>query len=360
MKKKAFASSIILGVLVFAAIFIFLDPEKMIEHLMKMDPTYLALALILQFLSLLIVSIRWRWFINATGYKTSRINIFLISLAGQAMNSITPASRWGGEPVKAYLLKKKQGIPISEGMASIIVEKITDIIAFTIIALFAIVYGFFYFNVPLKVMALLIITFFSTLSILFALFYVSFFKRIQSETILNLLDRYKWLTDRIPIITQYKNQIESSLNNYYTTVSRISSKKRTWVVGILFSLGFWIIEISRAYVIFLAFGISPEELPITVIATAYVVSSMIGSIPFLPGDLGIVEGTMILIYSTMQIPVQIGGLVTLIDRFFSYWLVIIVGLPVTWYLGIASLKKIPTGGDLNVNENGSSKRLEKR
>ncbi|MCD4740038.1 flippase-like domain-containing protein [archaeon] len=350
MNKKALITSLVLGTAVFVAIFLWLGPEQMLDHLLNMDPIYLLLALILQFLSILIVSMRWRWFLNATGYKTKKIDIFMLSLAGQAMNAITPASRWGGEPIKAYLLQKKHGIPASAGMASIIVEKIADIIAFAIISIAAILYGFFYFDVPGNIMLLMLLALFFTFSVLIALFYVSFIKKIRSEPIIRLIDRYNWITDRIPILGQYKHTIEESLNNYYTTIARIGSHKSTWVVGVLFSLGYWIIEVSRAYVIFLAFGITLNELPLAVIATAYIVSSLIGSFPLLPGDLGIVEATMILIYSTTSIPVQVGGLVTIIDRMFSYWLVIVIGLPLTWYIGTTSKS------DKHGNKNGTSKR----
>mgnify|MGYP006282293175 CR=1 FL=1 len=349
MKKKALVSSFVLGIIVIAVIFLVLKPEEMLEQIKRIDPKYLLVALALQILSLIIVSARWHWFINSKENRVSRKNIFLITLAGQSMNSVTPGSRWGGEPVKAYLLHKKEGIPAVSAMASIVVEKIADIIAFSLIATGAIIYGLLFLNVPQNIMILLILALFFTLSVLFALFYVSFFKRIRSETIIRLMERYKWITDKIPVLAQYKHKVESNLNNYYITILKISSKKHAWPVGVLLSLAYWGTEIGRTYVIFMALGV---DVPLAVIATAHVISSLIGSFPLLPGDLGIVEGTMILIYSSISIVQEtglaVGGVVTIIDRFFSYWLVIIIGLPLTWYLGLTSMK-----GEKN-EENGTS------
>ena len=50
---------------------------------------------------------------------------FRTRLAGEAVNYVTPTANIGGEPVKAYLLSKRYGVPVSEGMASVIVAKTT-------------------------------------------------------------------------------------------------------------------------------------------------------------------------------------------------------------------------------------------
>jgi hypothetical protein len=43
-------------------------------------------------------------------------------MAGEAVNSVTPTATLGGEPVKAHLLRA-YGVPLSDGLASIVVAK---------------------------------------------------------------------------------------------------------------------------------------------------------------------------------------------------------------------------------------------
>jgi uncharacterized protein (TIRG00374 family) len=50
-----------------------------------------------------------------------------VRLAGEAVNLGTPTASVGGEPVKAYLLRP--GVPIREGLASVIVDKTTTVTA---------------------------------------------------------------------------------------------------------------------------------------------------------------------------------------------------------------------------------------
>lgn len=51
--------------------------------------------------------------------------LFRTRLAGEAVNYVTPAVSIGGEPVKALLLFRRFGIPMAEGMASVVVAKTT-------------------------------------------------------------------------------------------------------------------------------------------------------------------------------------------------------------------------------------------
>ena len=278
---------------------------------------------------------RWDVILRGTKKPFSSFQLLLISIAGNAINSITPASRVGGEPLRAFLLKKKFGIRYGVGMASIVIEKIIDILAFLIISAFAIVYSFVFLNAPMHIVFLLVISFLSSASLLISLYYVTFHKRIRSKTVVKFLDKHKWLGDKIPILRHYRNKMMDSLTNYYSHISLIGTQKGVWRYGLLLSLAYWSFEILRAYVLFKAFGV---EVPLSVIATVIIISVIIGSLPLLlPGNLGFVEGTMIVIYSSSNINSIVAGIVTMIDRFFSYWLMLIVGLPVAWYLGFTSI-----------------------
>ena len=48
--------------------------------------------------------------------------LYLIRMAGEAVNSVTPTATLGGEPLKAYLLRH-WGVPGSEGLASLVIAR---------------------------------------------------------------------------------------------------------------------------------------------------------------------------------------------------------------------------------------------
>ena len=66
----------------------------------------------------------WRFALRR-GHGIRWDHLFRTRLAGEAVNYVSPTAWVGGEPVKAYLLSKRYGIPMEEGMASVVIAKTT-------------------------------------------------------------------------------------------------------------------------------------------------------------------------------------------------------------------------------------------
>ncbi len=68
----------------------------------------------------------WRSALSPDSQRRVRWNeLFRTRLAGEALNYVTPTAWVGGEPVKAYLLSKRYGVPMTDGMASVVIAKTT-------------------------------------------------------------------------------------------------------------------------------------------------------------------------------------------------------------------------------------------
>lgn len=68
----------------------------------------------------------WQYTLNLPARSPIRWDrLFRARLAGEAVNYVTPSGWIGGEPVKAYLLSKRYGLPMAEGMASVVAAKTT-------------------------------------------------------------------------------------------------------------------------------------------------------------------------------------------------------------------------------------------
>jgi uncharacterized protein (TIRG00374 family) len=101
------------------------------------DYIYMIPAVFILLLSFLLRALRWRILISPMKEVNVR-DLFSPLMVGYMAN-ILPAR--AGELIRAYLLGKKHGIPFSGAFASIIVERLFDIVA--ILLLFA---GVFIFN----------------------------------------------------------------------------------------------------------------------------------------------------------------------------------------------------------------------
>ncbi|MBN3036958.1 MAG: flippase-like domain-containing protein [Candidatus Diapherotrites archaeon] len=336
MDWKALASTIAFGLLVMTAIVYALGPENILIQVMRLDPDMLALALALEVISVLVLAARWHYIISASKNDAQFIKVLGINLAGSALNAATPLARSGGEPLKAYLLKKRCGIRASVGVATLVAEKMADMIAFCLIAVAALVYSVYVFNQPTYVFILILASFVFTLSLVASLWYVSYGRRVRSRSVKAFLERHENLTGHIPILSHFKSDMSRMLKAYYKTLTTIAKHKHVWIYSTAFSLAFWGIEILRAYVLFRALGTDPA---LTAVAAALVISSLVGHVPLpLPGSLGAIEGSMIAVYSSAGIALPIAGVVTVMDRLLSYWLVIATGLPMAWFMGVSKRK----------------------
>lgn len=68
----------------------------------------------------------WRAALSPASQRRVRWNeLFRTRLAGEALNYVTPTAWVGGEPVKAYLLSKRYGVSLTDGMASVVIAKTT-------------------------------------------------------------------------------------------------------------------------------------------------------------------------------------------------------------------------------------------
>ena len=93
----------------------------------------------------------------------------------------------------------------------------------------------------------------------------------------------------------------------------------------------------RMYLVFMAFGV---QVSIGMVAAVFLLSTLVGMIPTLPGGLGAIDGVMILVYSLSGIPPFISTAVTLVERLISFWMVSVLGLLTLPYFGTGVLDEV--------------------
>jgi len=90
-----------------------------------------------------------------------------------------------------------------------------------------------------------------------------------------------------------------------------------------------IFDMLTLYSLFIAAGhpVSPG-----ILLSGYGLPLLLGKVSFLPGGVGIVEGTMAALYDGLGVPNGVTVVVILIYRFLSFWLPLLVGFPLILYL----------------------------
>ncbi|MFX0203796.1 MAG: lysylphosphatidylglycerol synthase domain-containing protein, partial [Candidatus Hodarchaeota archaeon] len=116
-----FALFIISGIML-----IYLLRDVDLTQFWKVGPFYLVLILLLSLLSIGFYSLAVYTLIQASGYKTTFVQTYLVLTASLGANYVTPVRV--GIPLRIYLYKHLMDVPMSTGTALITVEVIVGML----------------------------------------------------------------------------------------------------------------------------------------------------------------------------------------------------------------------------------------
>lgn len=323
------------GVVILAALVLFIGPEKIEEAVSMADPWYIALALILQFVLYGLWTERWAINVNAVGISVNRLSLLPIVLVGMAINNITPSARGGGEPVRAYILSKFSQSPMEKSFASVIADRGLDTFPLFFLAIISIIAAVLYLKLPF----ILILTLVISLVLLLILFIIALYMSINPDIgekvtkwIVNLVKRFSKKDH-----SKLEENALKALYGFQTGIHSIIGNKKVLYYALPLSFLIWFIEIIRLYIIFLAFD---THVSLLVIASVFVIAAMIAFIPVLPGGVGAVDGMMILLFSISGVSPSISAAATIIERLISFWLTSFLGIALIPYYGSEVFDKI--------------------
>jgi glycosyltransferase 2 family protein len=323
------------GVGVLALMVLFIGPEKIESVLEQSNPWYLALAVIIQLAIYGLWTERWSITTSSLNISIKRRHLLPMLLVGLAINNITPSGRGGGEPVRAYLLSKYSQSPFENAFATVIADRGLDTFPFIALAIITIITAILYINLPQWMVITLIIGLIILIVVFFLALYMSINREFGDRAVrwfLNILKR---------ISSKMHNRVEqraiNAVGGFQESMKVMITDRKVIMYGIPISFIIWGLEIMRVYFVFMALNINA---PLEIIAAVFVISTLIGMIPLLPGGLGAVDGMMILLYSYAGIPASISAAATLVERLISFWMTTILGVAVLPYFGADAVDKM--------------------
>jgi len=308
--------SLVLSLLILAAIVWYSDPVKLITMMATINPIYIIAGLILSTISLFIRVMRWKVLLKDVTFS----EIWPIQLFGMAVSNLTPGKI--AEPIKAIVLKVRKNIPVSTSLQSIMWERIIDVIIlilFSMVAINIISLGtnFFYLGIISIIIFIILIAL-----ILAVMKYQAFgFK------IIHFLRRF-------PVL---KNISDDFIRNFYET----KTLRKSLILCFALTLIAWILDGLSFYLIFIALGMN-----ITFLATISLVSFalLISIVSFLPGGLGSFEVIMVVFLGMFGVTASTATAGVLLARFVTIWYSLLLGgfafIYLSKVINMKDLKKI--------------------
>ncbi|MCK9151427.1 UPF0104 family protein [Methanobacterium alcaliphilum] len=326
---------ILLGLGILIAMIFIIGPDKIEQAFKQANPVYILLAVVVQLITYILLTLRWSITTNSVGINVKKRHLLPMLMVGMAVNNITPSARGGGEPLRAYMLSKYSKSSMESSFATVIADRGLDTFPFLVLAVMTIIAMILYFNLSLWIILSLTMAVILIVVLFLIALYMSVNKNAGEKITLWVLRIIKRFYHKNP--DKLKKKALGAIHEFQHTIKIMLSDPKVMLYGIPLSFLIWFLEIIRVYLVFSAFGV---DVSLIVIAEVFIIASLIGMIPLLPGGLGAVDGVMILFYSAAGIPPSISAAATVLERLISFWMTSILGLVCLPYFGSAVIKKI--------------------
>ena len=290
--------------------------------LLSMNPVYVPLAIALPFMTIMIYSVRWRMLLESVGIRAKTKVVFKYALIGMVFNNLTPMMRFGGEPVKGYLLAEE----ISASKKKVFASLFTDSII-TLVSLLGIVY----FSI-LGLMALNVLNATMTWMLFILVFvpigigaYILYNKRL----LILIAEKVSRLTGKLR--PGYGKNLPKDIVKFREIMKESVRRRDILAKSTAIAFAERIFEISSLYFILLSLGVDISIFSCTLVMG---VGILAGNIPLLPGGLVAYESSTIFVLGLMGVPTVTATSAILVWRFASYWLMTFAGLVASWMYGV--------------------------
>ena len=276
-----------------------------------------ALAVLAQLASLALLGVRLKVISRKYG-GISYWRAFKVMTVSVVTDFLTPVAKVGGEPVKIMMMQKRFGGSRASAIVAIdtLVELITSLAAVLLILFF----------LGGKMPA-----FIATALFLFVIFVL-----IAVAIAYKLMTSKRWLRGLInwiiKKISKFKKIEKKDYSASFIRAVKILAKDKTTMFGAM-AVSFIqkILEFARIWLVFLAIGL---VLPWEIVLIIWAFALVLFLIPWLPGNLGLIEfGTAGALTLLGVVGTAAAGGV-LLDRFISFWLVLIIGLAFASHSGL--------------------------
>ena len=131
---------LVVGLLTLVLIVWHIGPGQIYDAAAQLGPVALLVLLIPSVIMYVVEAYGWKVTLGPSAKDIPFWRVLAIRTAGEVVNMTTPTAYVGGEPLKAYLLKK-HNVPMVEGLASVIIAKTTMTIAEVLFILIGIALG---------------------------------------------------------------------------------------------------------------------------------------------------------------------------------------------------------------------------
>lgn len=310
--------------LVLTALVYFVGVDSVLAAMADLDTTYVVAiaAVALTWLSCWGMSLRT--VLRALDVKAGVGESVLLYASATFANNVTPFGQAGGEPVSALLISRATDTEYERGLAAIASVDALNFIPSIVLALLGLTYYVARVAVGRKVLYIL-----GAVLVLALLVPLTGYlgwtnrERVQGVAVRLLSPLLNFVGEHVPRVTvPSRTAIRKRVASFFGSVERVAGSRRDLAVAVGFSLAGWLLMCVSLWLSLAALG---HAVPWAAVFVAVPVAT-IASITPLPGGLGGVEATLVLVVVPItSVSAPVAASAALVYRGSTYWLPTILG-----------------------------------
>lgn len=273
--------------------------ESLPGALQLIRPEFLVIAVFICLISWLLRGIRYRVILQGLSITITTMYATACILVSQTANLIVPARL--GDLVRMFILKDEKKATYSQGLSSLVVERVFDVVMVALLGLLSLR---FVFNVPGWFYTLITVPLVGG-GIFFLLLYLM--GMLQSD------NRYITI-----ILTMLHEVREASL-----------SARSLGFLSFL-SIGIWLLDVAVCLVVIEMFQLSIHP---AVVILAIAIGNLVKAVPLTPGGIGTYEAALAITFSLTGLPVVNATLIAIIDHLVKNVVTLVGGIISIYFFG---------------------------
>jgi len=293
MSKKIFLlGSVVGGVILVILLFFFVDFKQIFSQIGEVGPAGIGAFALNIFLIFLLDSLSWKIILKSYGYSPPLKDIFSAKLVGFTINYFTPSMYIGGEPLRTYMIAKKNSLSITRVGATVIVNKFLELGAALFFIYLGSIWTLIEYKLPREVFIAVLVANI-TFGIGIGIVFVSFLCQKKFFTpLIRLIQRVKFLSKPLDKIAPQISEMEDDVFRAFK-----EHRKNTLFAFELNLLSGFLAFLKPA--IFFCFLKVILKLP--QLALVFALTQLLFAFQFTPGSLGIFEVGEVGIYKLIGI-----------------------------------------------------------
>ena len=321
------------GIIIITAMAVLWGGEEIARLLHGVSPHTIAALCLLQLLTLSLTSYQW-FFVLKKQCEIPFGKVWLIYLAGNFVESVTPSVKMGGEAARIFLFRRSTCLEYSQLAGMMLVQKYIILLPFLLLCSLVLAASSLLVELPSAAYAAFIF-----LALLVALLFkvtgengstgevnvTPKAKKVSEKTSQGLLDTLSSLYDKVSAIIIRTKAFLSKAS--WASRSTVTEKEKLFLMFI--SLLVWILYPIKVLIVADMLGFSVGIIPL---ASAVFTAYMVSMVPLLPGGLGSFEGSMALLLTGMGLTPAEGLAVALVARSITYWFPLLLSGGASAYL----------------------------